>query len=75
MPCRPGARSPPLTLLRPCLPCSNKMQLQGQHLDLPINLTLKKCRADGQRGPCTPQPLPDQQLSIGGCIYGNFLVQ
>lgn len=48
-------------------------QLGGYALDKPVSLAWDPCRPQRMRGPCQPQPRPSL-LSIGGVIYGNFLV-
>lgn len=49
-------------------------QLAGWLLDKPMQLTWERCRPDGSRGPCQPQPLRTQ-LNIGGVIYGGFFLE
>lgn len=50
------------------------VQLGGWWLDKPLQLSWEPCRPNRARGPCQPQPRPTQ-YSIGGVIYGDFLVE
>jgi len=65
--CQGAAPFPPLLSAR-------RVQMGGQGMDRPLQLSWAKCRPDGKPGPCQPQKQRGE-LSIGGVIYGNFQVR
>ncbi|PSC72433.1 chitosanase [Micractinium conductrix] len=49
------------------------LQMGGVQLDRTLRLAWQRCRPDNKAGPCLPQP--SGELSLGGVIYGNFVVR